>query len=171
MPAQPINLSSTSYVVLGLIEWRGESTPYDLKQYIERSVENFWPVPHATFYAEPDRLAGAGHLSMRREESGRRRKLYSITDAGRSVLHEWIASEEAAPPQLRDEGLLKLFFGADPVPIAKQHVEWHRQKLEELEGYLKAVRDAGGPAGVERTLVAGTAYNRAVADLWRTILE
>lgn len=171
MPDQEINLSSTSYVVLGLIEWRGESTPYDLKQYIEKSIENFWPVPHATFYAEPDRLAGAGYLSMRREEGGRRRKLYSLTDAGRSALRRWIATEGASPPQLRDEGLLKVFFGADPAPIARQRLEWHRAKLEELEGYLETVREAGGPAGVERTLVAGTAYNRLVGDLWRTVLE
>ncbi len=169
--AEPINLSSTSYVVLGLIEWRGESTPYDLKQYIERSIENFWPVPHATFYAEPDRLADAGFLSMRREETGRRRKLYSLTKAGREALREWIATAGAAPPQLRDEGLLKAFFGANPEPIAQQHLEWHRQKVEELEGYLRIVREAGGPAGVEQTLVVGTAYNRAVADLWRKILE
>ena len=50
---KPIRLTATSYAILALLEHLGESTPYDLKQALERSIENFWQVPHTTAYDEP----------------------------------------------------------------------------------------------------------------------
>jgi PadR family transcriptional regulator AphA len=157
-------LTSTSYVVLGLLDVFGDSTPYDLKRALEKSVQNFWPVPHTTFYAEPERLAGAGYLTVEQEAGGRRRKVYSLTDKGRKAVRDWAAAPTAAPPQLHDEGILKVFVGADPAPILAERAEWHRTKLAELEGYLDTVRDAGGPASVEQSLIAGTAYHRALLE-------
>src|SRR5437660_11268062 len=105
---EPIRLTGTSFAVLSLLDVLGPSTPYDLKQALERSVENFWPVPHTTFYAEPARLAHEGLLSERQEQGGRRRKTYALTDAGRDALAAWAASPELAPPQLREEATLKV---------------------------------------------------------------
>jgi DNA-binding PadR family transcriptional regulator len=160
----PIRLTGTSYAVLTLIDGLGPSSPYDLKQALERSIENFWPVPHTTFYAEPARLARAGFLSERQEPGGRRRKLYALTDAGRQVLARWIASSDVAAPQLRDEGVLKIFAGADPEPILRRRGEWHRAKLTELEGYLQGIEAAGGPDGVRASLLVGTGYHRLLLE-------
>ena len=165
MAPDGIRLTGTSYAVLGLIDYLGPSTPYDLKRSIEKSVENFWPVPHSTFYAEPTRLAAAGYLSERQEEGGRRRKLYALTDAGREALRDWVREESAAPPQLRDEVMLRIFLGADPAPLLAERLRWHRTKLAELEGSLEGVRGSGGPAGVERSLVAGTEYHRRLIEM------
>jgi DNA-binding PadR family transcriptional regulator len=158
-------LSGTSYAVLGLVAAWGPCTPYDLKQAIETTVENFWPVPHTTFYAEPARLAEAGLLAVEQEERGRRRKHYSITPAGRAALDAWVAEPSAAPPQLRDELVLKVFLGADPGPLTEERIAWHRGKLAELEGYLGQVREGGGTPGMERSLIAGTEYNRVLAEM------
>ena len=168
-----IRLTGTSYAVLGLVRNLGQATPYDLKRAIEYSIENFWPVPHTTFYAEPERLARAGYLVEHRERTGRRRKVYEITERGRRALAEWICAEELSPPQLRDEATLKVFFGGNPVRIYQARLEWHRLKLAELDGYLEQVRAAargeleiemgGDPeaiAGMEASLVAGTTYHR-----------
>src|SRR5438105_10635094 len=111
---EPMRLSGTSYAVLSLLELSGPATPYDLKQALERSIANFWPVPHTTFYAEPERLAAGGFLSVTQEEGGRRRKVYSLTAAGVGALEVWRGSGELTPPQLREEGVLKIFAGADP---------------------------------------------------------
>src|SRR6478736_8012247 len=111
MTSQTPRLTGTSYAVLALIGLLGEASPYDLKQALERSVENFWPVPHTTFYAEPARLAQEGLLSERQEQGGRRRKTYALTDPGREALASWAASPELAPPQLREEATLKVFAG------------------------------------------------------------
>jgi PadR family transcriptional regulator AphA len=173
MSDEQTRLAGTSYAVLTLIELLGPSTPYDLKQGLERSIANFWMVPHTTFYAEPTRLAKAGFLSERQEPGGRRRKVYSLTDAGRSALESWRASAELTPPQLREEGVLKIFSGADPVPIATARRDWHQAKLEELEGYLEAVADGEDPAwrGVAASLRVGVAYNRMMLDALERFLE
>ena len=170
MSSKPLRLGPTSYAVLGLIDAWGPCTPYDLKQAIETTVENFWPVPHTTFYAEPERLEKAGLLSVEQEEHGRRRKLYSITEAGREALAAWIEEPTATPPQLRDELVLKVFLGADPEPLAAERIEWHRAKLAELEGYLELVRQGEGRTpGIERSLVIGTTYERAVLEVFEKL--
>lgn len=166
-------LTGTSYAVLGLVATLGErsggATPYELKRAIEMSVANFWPVPHTTFYAEPDRLARVGLLAVEQEAGGRRRKRYSITDAGRAALEAWVAEPVAAPPQLRDELVLKVFLGADPAPLIEQRLAWHRDKLAELEGYLEQVRGVDGPPGIARSLVAGTEYSRALIAMFERL--
>ena len=162
--AQAIRLTGTSFAVLSLIDGLGPSSPYDLKQALEKSIENFWPVPHTTFYAEPARLARGGFLSEQQEASGRRRKLYSLTDAGRRALREWTRSPDVSPPQLHDEGVLKIFAGADPAPILRRRLEWRRAKLAELEGYLQGVEAAGGPEGVRSSLLVGTGYHRLIVE-------
>jgi PadR family transcriptional regulator AphA len=165
-------LTGTSFAVLTLIELLGPSTPYELKQALERSIANFWMVPHTTFYAEPTRLVKGGFLSERQESGGRRRKVYSLTDAGRSALEDWKRSAELTPPQLREEGVLKIFAGGDPVPIFRARCDWHRAKLAELEGYLQALTGAD-PAweGVRASLIIGVAYNRMMLDAMEGFLE
>jgi PadR family transcriptional regulator AphA len=166
MKIKQIRLTTTSYAVLSLLDTLGEATPYTLKQALERSIENFWPVPHTTFYDEPARLAKAGYLSETREAGGRRRKVYALTDSGREALREWADSPELAPQQLRDEGLLKIFAGADPRVVFAKRGEWHAVKLTELEGYLAALRAVPEDRcrerrrGTELTLLAGIAYHR-----------
>jgi DNA-binding PadR family transcriptional regulator len=81
-----IRLTPTSYIVLGLIELCEEATPYDLKQAVAGGRGNFWTHQHAQLYTEPERLAGAGYLSERREEGGRRRRHYRVTERGREAL-------------------------------------------------------------------------------------
>ena len=66
MKSKSIRLTGTSYAVLALLDQcGGEATSYELKQALESSVENFWPVPHTTAYEEPARLAAGGYLTGR----------------------------------------------------------------------------------------------------------
>jgi DNA-binding PadR family transcriptional regulator len=166
MASKPIKLTTTSYALLALLDQFDEaSTSYDIKQALDKSIENFWPVPHTTAYEEPARHAEAGYLRVEQESGGRRRKSYSLTDEGRRVLREWAAEPVAAPPQLRDEFMLKVFAGADPRALVEQRLAWHREKLEELGGYLEAVREAEGYEPSERTLIAGLAYHRMMIEM------
>ena len=82
-------LSSTSYVVLGLVERCQPATPYEIKQVAELSTANFWSVPHTQLYTECARLAEAGLLDEERETDGRRRRIYSLTKAGAKELDAW----------------------------------------------------------------------------------
>jgi PadR family transcriptional regulator, regulatory protein AphA len=172
-----IRLTTTSYAVMSLLDLLGEATPYDLKQALERSIENFWPVPHTTFYDEPARLAKAGYLSQSQEAGGRRRKRYALTDAGHEALRSWADAPGAPPSQYRDEGMLKIFAGADPQVVFASRGDWHRAKLAELEGYLEALKagHAGSREdkwrGVEATLVGGINYHRQMIDAFERFVE
>jgi DNA-binding PadR family transcriptional regulator len=172
MSDDPTRLTGTSFAVLTLIELLGPSTPYDLKQALERSIANFWMVPHTTFYAEPTRLLKGGFLSERQEPGGRRRKVYSLTEAGQEALELWRSSAELTPPQLREEGVLKIFAGGDPLPIFMARCEWHRAKLAELEGYLQAVAGKDPKwEGVRASLQIGVAYNRMMIEAMERFLD
>jgi len=170
--SKPIKLTTTSYALLALLDQLGEATSYDIKQALDKSIENFWPVPHTTAYEEPARLVEGGYLSVVQEPGGRRRKSYSLTDAGREALRAWAAEPLAAPPQLRDELILKVFAGADPGALVGARIAWHREKLDELGGYLDAVRAIDGTwARSERTLIAGLAYHRRMIEMIEVLME
>src|ERR1700759_2362047 len=165
MKSKQLKLTGTSYALLALLDRFGELTSYEIKDALESSVENFWPVPHTTAYQEPARLEKGGYLSSRQEKGGRRRRRYALTDAGRKALRDWADEPVAGPPQLRDELLLKIFAGADPRPLLEEGLDFYRQKVEELEAYLAAVKLAPGWTGPATVLRAGIAYSRAQIDL------
>lgn len=165
-----VRLTPASYIVLGLIEQAGEATPYDLKAMVAAGVGNLWSVQHAQIYSEPERLAAAGHLTERREEGGRRRKRYSITARGRAALAEWRAAPTDEFTELRDPGLLKVFFGADPRRIAPAQLAVHEAKLLEYERVRDAAREAGQAAGGPLlTLEAGIGHEREWIRFWRRL--
>ena len=165
-----------SYLVLGILAVRGPSTPYELKRFVQLSVGYFWPFPHTQLYAEPARLAEAGLLEETREESGRRRRHYSITDEGRAVLDEWFAEPATTPLQVRDLGLLKLFFseltGAEEVAaLATEQVEAQRRQLAEYDRLLARYGDRPEYARRLLSLELGTRIARATLEFWEELAD
>lgn len=160
-----IRLTPTSYIVLGLIEHRGEATPYELKQAVADGIGDFWSVQHAQLYAEPDRLAGAGYLTQTREQSGRRRKFYRLAPPGRQALRSWLAAPTGELPELRDVALLKLYFGARPPRLAEAQIAAHRERLAGYERLWQQAADEL-PAGAMAALEAGVAHERAWVWFW-----
>jgi PadR family transcriptional regulator, regulatory protein AphA len=160
-----IELTHTSHIVLGLLSMCGEATPYDLKQMVSVSVGHFWSLPHSQLYAEPARLARSGYVTEQREQHGRRRKLYSLTDRGREALEVWLGILTPEPYMLRDLALLKLFFGADVQALAKVQLDTHRQKLSEYEALLQHAPEQG-TVGHWLALDLGTRHERETVSFW-----
>ncbi len=172
----PGRLSSTSYVVLGMIGLRGPSTPYDLKRGIGHSVGYFWPFPHAQLYAEPERLERMGLLAVQSEETGRRRKLYSLTGAGRRALREWLASPTNVHFQMRDIAELKLFFSelGDPenVPrLAREQVKQHEERIAVYEQMQDRFGEVPTAAKRMVTLRLGLEMEHAALRFWRSLAD
>jgi DNA-binding PadR family transcriptional regulator len=163
-----MKLTPTSYIVLGMLELLGESTPYRIKQVVAASVGNFWSFQHAQLYSEPERLAAGGLVMEERERSGRRRKRYTLTDAGRAALDAWRAEPTGDLGELRQPALLKLFFGADPVLIAPVQIEAHRRKLAEYEALREAL-PAGTPGGARLALEAGIQAESGFVRYWEEL--
>jgi PadR family transcriptional regulator, regulatory protein AphA len=165
---QVIRLTPTSYIVLGLLELSGESTPYALKQLVARSIGYFWTLQHAQLYTEPERLAEAGYLTEKREETGRRRKLYALTDKGRRALDEWRTEPTSAVAELREPALLKLFFGADPKALAAVQIPANRARLAEYERIRDSMPD-DVPEGPRQALEMGIRFERAAIAFWEEL--
>jgi PadR family transcriptional regulator, regulatory protein AphA len=169
-------LSTTSYVVLGMIGLRGPSTPYDLKRGIGRSVGYFWPFPHAQLYAEPERLERMGLLAVQPEDSGRRRKTYSLTEAGRNALREWLAAPTDEHFQMRDIAELKLFFNelGDPgnvARLAREQVGQHQQRIAVYEEMQARFGELPAVAGRMVTLRLGLEMEHAALRFWRSLAD
>jgi DNA-binding PadR family transcriptional regulator len=167
---QEIRLTPTSYIVLGLLELAGESTPYALKQLVAGSVGYFWTLQHAQLYTEPERLAKAGYVSETREETGRRRRLYSITAKGRTALDEWRTDPATDRAELREPSLLKLFFGADQRDLAAAQLPAHRAKLAEYEAIRDSMPD-DVPPGPRQALEMGIRYEGEMVRYWQELAD
>lgn len=148
-----------------LVRAGGTATPYALKQMAAGSVGNFWSVQHAQLYSEPERLREAGLVEEERETGGRRRRTYSVTAAGRAALADWLDTPAAAPGELRDPGLLQLFFGADQQELAGPQEALHAAKLAEYEA-LHARAASVMPGGERLALEAGIAHEREWVAFW-----
>jgi PadR family transcriptional regulator, regulatory protein AphA len=167
MTKRDIRLTPTSYIVLGLISAAGRATPYDLKRMHASGIGGFWTLNHAQLYAEPDRLADGGYLKVEREQGGRRRKLYELTAAGRTALDEWLASPSDDFTELRDVGLLQLFFGAEPKAVAEVQLRIHGDALARYE----ELHEGAGkwPEGARLVLESGIGHEREWLRFWEGV--
>jgi DNA-binding PadR family transcriptional regulator len=162
-------LTPTSYIVLGLLD-KAPGTPYDLKAMVAAGLGNFWTIPHAQLYSETARLAQEGLLHEERESEGRRRKIYSITKAGKKALAGWLKVPVDELGEMRDPAMLKVFFGADPEMIATDQAAIHKAKLKEWESLRENLRNVEVPEGVLLSLEAGIVHHRAFAKFWASLL-
>jgi DNA-binding PadR family transcriptional regulator len=175
-------LTPTSYLVLGLLAREGPSTPYDLERHVRATLGNFWSFPHTLLYSEPPRLAGLGLVVETREIEGRRRRIFTVTPSGVAALSAWLDRPSAAPTELRDPGLLQLFF-ADLAPaevrlnLAEQQLAIHRAKLttyQEDERLERRPAISRGQRTVEHwrgeTLRMGLLYEHAAVEFWTGVV-
>lgn len=171
-----VRLSTTSYVVLGMIALRGPSTPYELKRAVGHSVGYFWHFPHAQLYSEPDRLTELGLLARSVEEEGRRRKTYSLNGTGRAALRTWLASPTDVHFQMRDIAELKLFFNevGDPgnVPaLAAEQMRQHRQRIAVYDGMVERFGDDHDAEPRMITLELGLEMEHAALRFWSALAD
>lgn len=162
-----VRLSTTSYVVLGLVEMREPATPYDIKRAAELTTTNFWTLAHTQLYSECSRLAREGLLDEEREQTGRRRKLYRLTNDGAAALDAWRKEPASETFELRDPGILKLFFGADPKLLAKTQLAFHEQQAARYEGLITHPMTDG----MRLALECGIGHEREYIRYWRELAD
>jgi DNA-binding PadR family transcriptional regulator len=117
--SRDMRLGPPSYLILGMVRL-GMRSGYAIKRAADVSTKHFWPMSLAKVYPELARLEEAGLVAGRDDPHGARsRHSYDLTQAGEQALLEWLRAPRDAPPQVRDERLLRLFF-ADALPRADQ---------------------------------------------------
>jgi PadR family transcriptional regulator AphA len=175
-------LTPTSYLVLGLLAREGPSTPYDLKRRVGATLGHVWSFPHTQLYTEPARLVDLGLVAEQREQRGRRRRIFTITDDGLAAVRDWLDRPSGEPTELRDLGLLQLFFADLTGPeerrrIALRQLALHRATLAVYEDDARRERRAAAgeaPGALDRTaerwrgetLRMALLYERAAVEFW-----
>jgi PadR family transcriptional regulator, regulatory protein AphA len=162
-------LSTTSYAVLGLLSLRSW-TGYELTQQARRSLAHCWPKEDSVLYEEPRRLAAMGLAQTQKEQGrGRGRNRYSITEAGRQALREWLATP-GAPPHLELEPLLRLTF-ADQGDLPDVHAaiatlrDWATSRRTDGMAILRGYQAGQAPFPDRLHLnVLAACYSKAIYD-------
>jgi PadR family transcriptional regulator AphA len=136
-----MELSATGKVILGMLAARPRSG-YEIKQLVDNSARFFWAASYGQIYPELKRLEKedlvTGTDSAR---GGRQRVVYRLTAKGRRAAREWIER----PPEvfeLRDEGLLELFFAGSIDPSRTAEIARERAAMSaEVAAELRAVHE------------------------------
>jgi PadR family transcriptional regulator AphA len=166
-------LTETSYIVLGMLEFMQPATPYDLKRMASLSTMTFWTISPSQLYSECARLAKRDLLSEVREQTGRRKRIYSVTKAGMSALETWRAEPgKGMISELHDPSILKLFLGADPLMLARAYLPEHERRLrhyEALHDVSMSIEDR--PRGPLLALEAGIGHLHEYVRFWKQVLE
>ena len=146
---------------------RGRRTGYDIKQLVDRSTRHFWAASYGQIYPELRRLEAEGLVRSRSDPAGGRpRTAYDLTQAGEQALHDWLASDAGLVYELRDEGMLKLFF-SDAAPerqieiirAMREHYERQHDQLSTLESKAGVM-----PTGPRLTLELGLGLTAWLAE-------
>ncbi len=126
------------YILLGFLNYE-PMTGYDLKRSIDSSTAHFWHAYHSQIYTTLRKMEEDGLISSEiddREEKLERR-IYQITDQGKSKLQQWLAKSLTELPPSKDSLLVRLFFSGsrDPQDVLEE-LRFQRQlRQQQLELY------------------------------------
>jgi DNA-binding PadR family transcriptional regulator len=145
-------LTPTGRVILAMIAL-GKRTGYEIKQLVDRSVRYFWAASYGQIYPELRRLEAQGLVTGHSEPSGgRARTVYELTPDGQRALEDWLTGVSEVEWELRDEGMLKLFFSdlTDPehrrenIRAMRAVQERKRDQLMQLRAHAAGMRSGPG---------------------------
>jgi len=122
---------SLEYAILGFLNYH-PYTGYDLKKIFDTSIRHFWPADQSQIYRTLSRLTENGWAEMEKvpQEDRPDRKVYTITNAGRAELHNWLIN----PPPMsepRSAPLIQVFFSGQ---LTNEEI------LVKFEGYAAIMR-------------------------------
>ena len=158
-------LSPTAYVILGMLGWRPMSG-YEIKSIVDNSTRFFWAASYGQIYPELRRLSAAGLIEGKASpQGGRKRNVYRLTAAGRKELRGWLEVDPEVY-EVRDEGLLKLFFAAaTDGRSAPGTLEAMRKGHQRMAEQLKAIEAEGPPVGFAYLVLRhGIEFHEWIAD-------
>jgi len=121
----PPSLTTTSYAVLAQLAVHPWST-YELARQRVRYFRYVWPRAESAIYREVKRLAAMELVTAKRE--------YSITEAGRQTLREWLATP-VSPFAMDFEAMIRLFIA--PLGTKEQIIATLEQVRDDAQEMLR----------------------------------
>lgn len=134
---------SLSHAILAAL-FNQPCSGYDLVKRFNKSVECFWSASHQQIYKALAKLEDDAHISSEKIEQENRpnKKLYTVTEAGRQQLQEWISETDEEVSPLKSNLLVKLSVGYT-VPTetllttVDAYYQQHREKLKSYQTVAK----------------------------------
>ncbi len=106
------SISPTGSVLLGMLSGGDQLSGYDIKKWFNWSTRFFYPSPaFSQIYSELKRLEQQDLVRSRVEEGTRNRRVYTITDAGRAAVIDWVNNDVVEPPVLKHPPMMRVIFG------------------------------------------------------------
>jgi DNA-binding PadR family transcriptional regulator len=151
----------------------GARSGYEIKQMVELSIRFFWTISHVQIYPALRKLEELGLIDGRDEPKGKlARRVYDITPAGERALAGWVAEPAPMPFELRDLGMVKLFFAdvasdADAATLLGEVKARSKERVQALQAIepIAETADAEGTRYPGLTLQMGIAFHQAMVDV------
>jgi PadR family transcriptional regulator AphA len=151
----------------------GARSGYEIKQRVEQSIRFFWTISQVQIYPSLGRLERAGLVTGADDPRGRRpRRAYEITSAGEAALRQWLHHSEPMPFELRDIGLVRLFFADALTPgEASELLGAVKRRSQERLAAFRAIEPAADASREKGdiypllTLHLGIGFHQAIIDV------
>ncbi len=132
-------MRTLKYAILGLINQK-PMTGYDLMQYFESTMNEFWSAKHSQIYPELKKLTEEGAIVYEEieQDGSPNKKVYSITEAGKKDFAKWLSSDNADITTPKDTFRLRLFFSSEMPEedrdfLLQSHLLQHKNRLKHLK--------------------------------------
>jgi len=133
------------YAMLGFLNYTAQ-TGYELKQTMETSTNHFWNAKLSQIYTPLKKIEENGMVSshLEHQESRPDRRVYTITESGKTELQKWLEKPVTDPVSAKHTLLLKLFFSANMEKqslLAQLHFQLtlHEQLMGHYQSETKGV--------------------------------
>jgi DNA-binding PadR family transcriptional regulator len=173
MNVKRVLLNTSSYVVLGLLDYQPDSTGYELRRLADGTVSFLWATPSMSqIYVELDRLALGGFVLRKDGVTGNRpRASYRLSASGRRALQAWVVDEPYVAPDFHHIVALRVLLGrgssAGLIPLLEAHL---RETRALLDGLTKLGEVLGVDPGADAS-GDGFAHARIVAQWGQSFFE
>lgn len=134
--------NTTTYIILGLLSHE-DLSGYDLKKKIDLMISSFWNVGYGQIYPTLKDMEQQKYVRCIEQVSlkGPDKKLYSITDAGRNKLIEWLKIPNEKE-RVKYDILLKLFFGSQlDISENEKRIESFKDRNTQNLGQIKLFKE------------------------------
>jgi len=141
-PGDSKRLNAAEYPVLAVLNF-APAHGYDVWRYLDENLGSVWKLGRSQVYALLSQMERDGLLYHERVEQSNlpARKVFHLTDGGRTVLDDWICSPVHHVRDLRLEFPAKLHFAQKRSPtiaseLVKNQVETCLEKREQMESAM-----------------------------------
>lgn len=122
------------------------STIYELNKLFRQAISLFYSASYGSLQFSLKKLLEGGYIEIiNQEASGRKKKIYGITETGRALFLDWMLQTEIRPDHIDSIALTKVYFlgiiqkNSDKKAILMQIIEAYaiqEKTLEQIESEI-----------------------------------